>query len=303
MQRFRGIYNILSTPFRDDGSLDEESLWRLTGAVSESGVDGITILGVAGEAHRLVESERQRVIEIVMEVNAGRLPIIVGTSREGTVATIAACHEAEAVGAAGFMIAPPTFVQPGPGLTQHYQRIADATNLPIVLQDYPVVNGVTMSPRAMADLVEAVPSITTIKLEDVPTPQRIAQTLALLDGHDVTIVGGLGGMYLLDELRSGGAGTMNGFAYPEVLVKIWRAWDTGDREQAAAVFYHYLPLLVFEGQPKLGIAIRKELLHRRGLIDSPLVRQPGPRLDESTAAGLDDTMRWLGFTDAANLPN
>jgi len=295
MQPLQGVYNILSTPFGDDGSLDEASLRRLVDATIGMGVDGITVLGVAGEAHKLLDAERQRVLEIVMEVNAGRVPIIVGTSREGTEATIAACREAAASGAAGFMIAPPTFVQPGPVLTSHYQRIADATDLSIVLQDYPVVNGVTMTPRAMADLVQAVPAITTIKLEDVPTPQRTAQTLAMLEGHSVSIVGGLGGMYLLDELRRGGAGTMTGFAYPEVLVAIWQAWVAGDRQRAAEVYYRFLPLLVFEGQPKLGVAIRKELLRRRGLIDSPAVRQPGPRLDEGTAADLSEAMAWLGL--------
>jgi 4-hydroxy-tetrahydrodipicolinate synthase len=301
MQAFHGVYHILSTPFRADGSLDEEGVEHLTSAVIDMGVDGVTILGVAGEAQKLVGDERRRVVDIVMTVNAGRVPIIVGTSSDGTEATIAACQEAAAKGAAGFMIAPPTFVQPGPGLTRHYQRIGEATDLPIVLQDYPIVNGVTMSPRAIADLVENVPSITTIKLEDVPTPQRTAQTLALLEGHDVSIVGGLGGMYLLDELRSGAAGTMTGFAYPELLVQIWKAWDAGDHDRAVETFYRYLPLLVFEGQPKLGVAIRKEILRRRGFIASALVRQPGPVLDDSVSAGLDQTMRWLGLSEGATL--
>jgi 4-hydroxy-tetrahydrodipicolinate synthase len=156
-----------------------------------------------------------------------------------------------------------------------------------------------MAPQAMAELVDSVPAITTIKLEDVPTPQRTSHTLALLEGHDVTIVGGLGGMYLLDELRRGSAGTMTGFAYPEVLVAIWQAWTTDDRQRAAEVYYRYLPLLVFEGQPKLGVAIRKELLRRRGLIKSSAVRQPGPRLDEGTAADLSETPAWLGIENGA----
>lgn len=302
MQPVRGVYCILSTPFRDDGSLDEASLERLTGAVIAMGVDGITILGVAGEAQKLVDAERKRVVEITVAVNAGRVPVIFGTSMDGTEATIAACQAAESMGAAGLMIAPPTFVQPGPGLSRHFQRIAAATNLPIVLQDYPPVNGVTMSPRAMADLAKEVASITTIKLEDVPTPQRTAQTVALLAGHDVTVLGGLGGTYFLDELRGGSSGTMTGFSYPEVLVQIWQAWASGDREQAASIYYRYQPLLVYEGQPKLGVAVRKEVLRRRGLIASAAVRQPGPALDESATAALDETMRWLGISEDGTLP-
>jgi 4-hydroxy-tetrahydrodipicolinate synthase len=292
MEPLRGVYNILSTPFEENGSLDEASLRRLTDATIRAGVDGITILGVAGEAHKLIEDERRRVLRVVMEVNAGRVPIVVGASRDGTEATIAASAEAQEAGAAGLMIAPPTFVQPGAALTEHYQRIAEAVDLPIVLQDFPLVNGVTMSPRAMADLVRAVPAITTVKLEDVPAPQRIAQTLALLDGQ-ATIVGGLGGMYLLDELRRGGSGTMTGFAYPEVLIEIWQAWDAGDRRRATEAYYQYLPLLVFEGQPKLGVAIRKDILRRRGLIASATVRRPGLQLDAGTAADLTETLEYL----------
>jgi 4-hydroxy-tetrahydrodipicolinate synthase len=144
----------------------------------------------------------------------------------------------------------------------------------------------------MADLVHAVPAITTVKLEDPPTPQRVAQTLALLDGA-ATIVGGLGGTYLLDELRRGTTGTMTGFAYPEVLVAIVRAWQAGDRQLATETYYRYLPLLTFEGQPKLGVAIRKEILRRRGLIDHATVRRPGPSLDPGTAEDLSETLAWL----------
>jgi 4-hydroxy-tetrahydrodipicolinate synthase len=290
----RGVYNILSTPFTESGALDVASLRRLTTATVETGVDGITVLGVAGEAGKLLEEERRQVIELVMEVNAGRLPIVVGTSREGTDATVAACREAEQAGAAGVMVAPPAFMQPGTAMQAHYEAIAAAISIPIVLQDFPPVNGVTLAPRAMADLVQAVPAITTIKLEDVPTPQRTAQTLALLqEQQGVTVVGGLGGMYLLDELRRGASGTMTGFAYPEVLVDIWRAWAAGDRQRAAEVYYRHLPLLVFEGQPKLGVAIRKEILRRRGLIASATVRRPGPILDPGTAADLTETLAWV----------
>ena len=294
MIALKGVYNILTTPFMADGALDEKSLRRLTEAVINMGVTGITILGVAGEAHKLTEPESTHVVNVVMEINAGRVPIIIGTSRDGTDTTIAAAKAAQAAGASAVMIAPPTFSQPGPGLIEHFQRIGASIDIPVVLQDYPPVNGVTLSPRAMADLVEAVPTITTIKLEDAPTPQRIAQTLALI-GDQATIVGGLGGMYLLDELRRGGSGTMTGFAFPEVLISIWRAWQNGDRSTAAEIYYKYLPVLVFEGQPKLGVAIRKEILRRRGLIDHAAVRHPGPRLDAGVLSDLDETLSHIGI--------
>jgi len=302
MNQIRGVYNILTTPFRPDGSLDEPSLRRLTNAIIGMGVDGITVLGVTGEAQKLTEPERARVVATVMEVDDGRVPIIVGASRDGTEPAIAACRAAQEAGAAGVMVAPPTFAQPGPALIEHFRRIGESIDIPIVLQDYPPVNGVTLSPRALADLVEAVPAITTIKLEDPPTPQRFAQTLALT-GNRVSIVGGAGGMYLLDELRRGSSGTMTGFAFPEVLIAICHAWEKGDRESAAETYYKYLPVLIFEGQPKVGVAIRKEVLRRRGLIDCAFIRRPGLTLDDGTLTGLLATLEFTGIEAAFPPPD
>jgi 4-hydroxy-tetrahydrodipicolinate synthase len=296
MEGLRGVYTILTTPFARDGSLDETSLRTLVEAVINGGVDGITALGVAGEAQKLTAVERERLLMVVMEVARNRVPVYVGTSLDGTDATVEASRQAEEAGAAGIMVAPPTFLQPGAALTEHYRRISKAIGIPIILQDYPPVNGVTMSPRAMADLCEAVRSITTIKLEGTPTPQRTAQTLALAHAG-VTVVGGLGGMYLLDELRRGASGTMTGFAYPEVLVRIWRTWQAGDRQAACETYYRYLPILVFEGQPGIGLAIRKEILRRRGLIKYATVRHPGPQMDDGTACGLTETLRALSLAE------
>ena len=289
MEPVSGVYAILATPFLPDGELDETSLRRLTAATIEAGVDGITALGVAGEAHKLDDTERRRVMMTVLEVTDGRLPVVVGASRESTHATVAAARMAKAAGAFGVMVAPPTFVQPGPALTTHFQHISEATGLPIVLQDFPPVNGVTLPARSIAELVQSVPQIIAVKVEDPPTPQRAAHLIDMI-GDGVRIVGGLGGVYLLDELRCGSRGTMTGFAYPEVLVAIWRAWTRGDRAQAATIYYRYLPLLVSEGQPKLGLAIRKEVLRRRGLIAHAAVRKPGPIADARTLEALSQTL-------------
>lgn len=292
MQPLAGVYNILATPFDPDGALDIAGLRRLTEAVIAAGVDGITILGVAGEAQKLSSGERDQVTDAVLETVAGRLPVFVGASQEATGTTIAASLAAERAGAAGVMIAPPTFLQPGPALTEHFRRIGEALSIPIILQDYPPVNGVTMSPQAMAGLAAAVPSITTIKLEGTPTPQRTAQTLALT-GARTSVLGGLGGMYMLDELRRGASGTMTGFAYPEVLVDIWSSWRAGERTRAAETYAQYLPLLVFEGQPGIGLAIRKEILRRRGFIDCAAVRHPGPSIDQGILNDLEETLSLL----------
>ncbi|CAA9576525.1 MAG: 4-hydroxy-tetrahydrodipicolinate synthase [uncultured Thermomicrobiales bacterium] len=279
MQGLEGIYVIVSTPFDEAGHVDEDSFERLLDATVESGVQGVTILGVAGEAPRLSDAERERLQEMALRTIAGRIPVIVGVSHDGTDVTVARTRAAAEAGAAGVMVAPPAFSKIGPSLVTHFGRIGAEGGLPIVLQDYPPVNGVSMSPGFMAQLCEAVPEIVTIKLEDPPTALRMRQTRALA-GDRITFQGGLSGLYFLDELRAGASGAMTGFPYPEVLLDIWEAFRRGEEEEAATIYGRFLPLILLDGQPALGVATRKEILVRRGQIRHATVRQPGANLDE-----------------------
>jgi 4-hydroxy-tetrahydrodipicolinate synthase len=286
MQGLEGIYVIVSTPFDESGRLDEESFATLLDATVASGVQGITILGVAGEAPRLNDAERERLTGVAMRTIAGRVPVIVGVSHDGTAVTIERTQAARDAGAAGVMIAPPNFSKIGKGLIEHYRRIGAEGGLPIVLQDYPPVNGVSMSPQFMAEMVTAVPEIVTIKLEDIPTATRIRQTAAALPAGRITFQGGLSGVWLLDELRAGASGAMTGFPYPEILVEIWQSFKSGDAERAASLYYRYLPLMLLDGQPGTGVAARKEVQVRRGQIKHATVRAPGLSLEPAAKRDL-----------------
>ena len=138
-----------------------------------------------------------------------------------------------------------------------------------------------MAPPFIARLFQEIPSVHYLKLEDPPTPTKIT-AIRNLAGDDLAIFGGLGGMYLLDELVRGSAGAMTGFAYPEVLVAICRHMVEGDKTQAEEVFYRHLPLLLFEFQEGIGVGIRKYALQQRGLISTGRVRHPGPQITEET---------------------
>jgi 4-hydroxy-tetrahydrodipicolinate synthase len=97
----------------------------------------------------------------------------------------------------------------------------------------------------------------------------------------------------LEELRHGAVGTMTGFAFPEILVRIYRAHAAGDADAAAAIFYRYCPLIRFENQPRINLALRKHIYHRRGVIASPRARAPFAAVDPGTLADLDDLLRRL----------
>ena len=287
------VFNITPTPFHDDGSLDLESLRRLTAFTREKGVNGMTILGVLGEADKLTEAERDSVIATTIEAAGTGFPICVGTTHAGTDGCIAYSQRAQELGATAVMVAPPRMARVNDAaLERHYRAVADAIDIAVVVQDFPpAVGGLLMSVEVIARIGAASPKLRCLKLEDEPSPMKVSQVLAA--NPQVKIFGGLGGMMFLEELRHGAHGTMTGFAYPEILVEIFRRFTAGDVDGAAEVFYRYLPLIRFENQPRINLAIRKHIYHRRGAIASPRARAPYAPVDAETLADLDDILRRL----------
>ena len=290
---FSGVFNITPTPFHDDGRLDHDSIRRLTAFTRDKGVDGMTILGVLGEADKLTERERDEVIAATIEAAGPGFPICVGTTHAGTDGCIAYSRRAAELGAAAVMIAAPKLARPNDAaLKRHYLAVAEAIDLPIVVQDFPpAVGGITMSVELIAALAAESPKLVHLKLEDEPAPMKVSQVLEA--NPAVRVMGGLGGMMLLEELRHGAIGTMTGFAFPEILVEIYRRFSGGDRDGATEVFYRYLPLIRFENQPRINLALRKHIYHRRGAIASPRARAPFAAVDAGTLADLDDLLTRL----------
>lgn len=288
-----GIYNITPTPFHQDGTLDEPSLRQLTAFTRGTGVQGMTILGVLGEADKLTEAERDRVTALVIETAGHSFPVCVGTTHAGTDGCIAYSRQAQAAGAKAVMVAPPKLARANDAaLERHYLAVADAIDIPVVVQDFPpAVGGITMSVELIARLAAASPRLAFLKLEDEPAPMKITQILAA--SKDVKVFGGLGGMMFLEELRHGAIGTMTGFAFPEILVDIHARFTAGDLDGATDVFYQFLPIIRFENQPRINLALRKHIYQRRGVIANARVRAPYTPVDADTLADLDDILRRL----------
>ncbi|MCL6552607.1 MAG: dihydrodipicolinate synthase family protein [Firmicutes bacterium] len=296
-----GVYTILPTPFADDGRLDLASLERVVEFALAAGVHGLTILGILGEAHKLGEDERRQVVDTVVRRTAGRVPVVVGASAPATDLAIRYGQEAQALGATALMVAPPVNLRSLDAVREYYRRVHDATQAPLVVQDEPVFSGVVMPAAFLAALTDDLPRARAIKLEELPSPLKVAQVLAAAR-QPVAVYGGMGGVYFYEELVRGAAGTMTGFAFPEVLVAIYTAYTAGDRAGARAIFYRYLPLIRYEGQPGIGLALRKELLRRRGVIASAAIRHPGPVLDPGSRAELDELLRVLDLAGAGTAP-
>jgi 4-hydroxy-tetrahydrodipicolinate synthase len=291
----QGIYNIVPTPFDETGAIDEASLARLIEFVIGTGVDGLTILGFLGEAGKLTESERATVIDISVATAAGRVPVVVGATAPATDPGVAFARDAVARGAAGLLVAPPRLTRPNEAaVRRHYETLADAVDVPIVVQDFPAGSGVFMSPDFIAGLAAAIPSCRWLKLEDDPTIQKVSAIRAA--NPDIGIFGGLGGNFMLEELQRGAIGMMTGFGFPEILVSIWRHFRAGEAERARDTFYRYLPLIRYENQPGLNLALRKLIYQKRGAMDHAAPRRPYPALDDTTLVELDALLAHLGLT-------
>jgi 4-hydroxy-tetrahydrodipicolinate synthase len=291
--KLEGVYSVLPTPFGPDGALDEHSLRRVVDLFVAAGVNGVTALGVTGEVARLDEAERRRVLEVVVQQVDGRIGIVAGTTAEGTRTCIAYSRQAREIGATAVMVSPPRMAKlNSDAVIRHFSALAGAVDVEIVVQDYPPISGYAMEPALLARIAQEIPSARTIKLEDPPTPFKTSRILERTGNLDVRIFGGLGGVFLLEELLAGATGAMTGFAFPELLVQIVSLYRSGRVDEAAEVFYRAVPLMRFEFQEGIGMAIRKEILYRRGALDSPSTRAPAAGLDRTTRDALDRVMAW-----------
>jgi len=297
--QLEGVYSVLPTPFHPTGDLDELSLRRVIDLFIAAGINGVTALGVTGEVARLDDEERRRVLQLVVDQVGGRIGVVAGTTAEGTRTCIAYSRHAHEAGATAVMVSPPRMAKlNSEAVIRHYKALADAVDIEIVVQDYPPISGFAMEPALLARIAREIPRARTIKLEDPPTPFKTSRILEAAGETPVRIFGGLGGVFLLEELLAGAAGAMTGFAFPEILVGIVSRFRAGQVDEAADLFYRSVPLMRFEFQEGIGMAIRKEVLHRRGALATPATRAPGASLDRATREALDRVMQWVEATTA-----
>ena len=293
-----GVHNVMATPFLPDESLDVDSINSLVGYCASAGCEGVLILGVLGEADRLSDAERDAVIRASVDAAGGQMQVTVGITHQSTVVTRRRALDSVEAGATAVMVSPPIGSAAGPALHDHFARIAENLPIPVVVQDHPTSSGVNMPVDFIAGLAGVLPPGGVVKLEAPPTAPKTATLLHKTDAF--TVLGGLGGVSLMQELEAGSIGTMTGFALPDVLVRIVSAYRRGDVEAAYRAFEEALPVIVFEAQPGAGVGLRKEILRRRGAIAHATVRQPAPAANPTLLASLETLLQRLEMSVAAS---
>jgi 4-hydroxy-tetrahydrodipicolinate synthase len=298
----KGVIPISPTPFHADGRVDMESMARLTDYFVSCGVDGITILGQLGEAPKLEFQESRAIIELVAKRTT--LPIVVGVSAPGFAAMRALAREALEIGASGVMIGPPNTLRTDDQIVGYYRQAAEAIgpDVPFVLQDYPLTFSVVMTPNVIKRIVTENASCVVLKHEDWPGLDKITALRGFeRDGsmRHIAILTGNGGLFLDFEMERGADGANTGYAFPEMLVDVVKLSAAGKRDQAHDLFDAHLPYLRYEQQQgSLGLAVRKYVYMRRGLISCDAQRKPSIALNAQAKNEVEYLLSRIARTDS-----
>ena len=295
-----GVYAIAVTPFTPDGAIDATSVDRMSDFYLSCGVSGLTILGIMGEAQKLDPAEALAFSnQVVRRLN---VPVIVGVSAPGFAAMRSLARGVMDGGAAGVMIAPPAALRTDDQIINYYTQAVTAigADIPFVIQDYPLLLTVVMTPKVIRQIVMNNPSCVMLKHEDWPGLDKISALRAFQrDGslRPLSILTGNGGLFLDFEMERGADGAMTGYAFPDMLVDVVEHSRQGRRDVAHDLFDAHLPLIRYEQQQGIGLAVRKYVLQKRGAIAHDTQRAPGSSLNATARAEVDYLLNRLARHD------
>jgi 4-hydroxy-tetrahydrodipicolinate synthase len=286
-----GVFPIAPTAFRPDGGLDWASTEKLFAYYDGIGADGTTVLGIMGEAPKLEPEESLRIVRTAVAGMPGK-PVIVGVSAPGFAAMRSLARESMDLGAAAVMIAPPPSLRTDDQIVGYYAQAIEAigSDIPFVIQDYPLTLSVVMTPAVIRRIVMDNPSCVMLKHEDWPGLEKIS-TLRKFQAEGslrpISILTGNGGLFLDFEMERGADGAMTGYAFPELLIDVVRLQKAGRRDEAHDIFDAHLPLMRYEQQQGVGLAVRKYTMMKRGILAHDAQRKPGSALSATAKAEVD----------------
>ena len=291
-----GIFIVAVTPLDDKRNQDLESYRSLIEYYSRAGVRGLTIMGESAERDLLSDKERQRILSTTFNIVDGKLPIIVGTGSESLQGTVESSISAEDLGASAVMIPAPRRLKTGSGIENedaifdYYSSVGDSVGIPMVIQDFPQMDRPKMSPTLIARLNREIPNAKYLKLEDPPTPLKLTK-IRDIAGDKLRIFSALYGRDSFWDLLHGAVGIMTSSPTPEYLVAMYDAFVARDLKKAFDIYLGTLPLIYYCNES--GLAVRKEILVKRGVIRTSRMKSPEKELAESQKEELSDVLAWV----------
>lgn len=290
---FRGVFPIAPTPFSESGELDLEGQRRVLDCMVDQGVDGICILANYSEQFLIADAERDQLLDLCIDHVAGRVPVIVTISHFSTSIAAERGKRAAEAGAAMLMMMPPYhgsgLQASDQGMEEHFARVAEASGIPIVLQDAPL-SGVRLSIPQLVRLAKLVPLVRYFKVEQPGTAAKLRALIA--QGGDL-IAGPFDGeesITLMADLDAGATGTMPSALLPDLIKPVVEAHRAGDRDRAAELYAGILPLINYENR-QCGLRATKTVMKEGRVIASDAVRHPLEALHPATREGLLELAR------------
>jgi len=289
-KNINGVIPILQTPFDANGNIDTDNLRRVVDFNIDAGVGGVGI-ALASEVQLFNESERDVLLKTVVDQTNGRVPVVMNTGAGGTDLAVFYSKRAEEFGVDAVMITPPNsgIGSANPeAIRQYFRSIASAVNVAVALQD---VQFAQVAPQLVAEIADELENVVACKMETPPTPARIAATVDAVEGG-INVLGGGGATFLMEELSRGSTGTMPFSSTPAEFVGIFKLYNDGNVEEAISLFNNRIaPLCHLVSQaPELAIGFHKQILKKRGLIDSAVVREPAAKPDVHTQRDIDELL-------------
>ncbi|MCY3779380.1 MAG: dihydrodipicolinate synthase family protein [Chloroflexi bacterium] len=267
-----GIFQILQTPFDERGNIDWDSFARQIEYCIAAGAHGMVVPALASEFFTLSDAERKQVVAFAGEHIAGRAPFVVGVQGLNQHIALDFARQACEHDATALMAMPPYLRKAPKAEVREYYRQLAQFNRPLIIQNAPAPIGSPLSPSELVNVLAAEDNILYIKEETNPILHHISEILALDTGNCAGVFGGANGIYLIDELKRGACGNMPAGGMVDVQVKIYDLYRAGEFEQAEHLNHQLLPLLNYA--MVYGVSFHKYVLWRRGVLNSPFVRDP-----------------------------
>ncbi len=290
-QPISGIVPILLTPFDDSGAIDFDGLAAEIDFAIAAGVHGLGV-ALGSEVFKFNEAERLEVTTAVVGAVRGRVPVVINTGAHGTDLAVHYSRLAEKAGADALMVIPPHFWPVSAAeIAHYYQTIDAAVGIPIVLQDIPQA---PVSPALAVRLAGECRNVRYVKVETLPITTKVME-MAAVASEVLTIFGGAGGGYFIEEMRRGARGTMPFPSQSDAFVETWNRFAAGDEAGARRVFDRTIMPVVRLGNQggDTFFHIQKQLLVKRGIFRSAAVRAPTIAIDPVTRREIDELVEEL----------
>lgn len=285
---YQGVFPVVPTTFREDGTLDLASQKRCVDFMMDAGSDGLCILANFSEQFLLADEEREVLTRTILEHVAGRVPVIVTTTHFGTQVCAARSRRAQDQGAAMVMVMPPyhgaTLRVSEEKIHEFYARVSDRISIPIMIQDAPVA-GTPLTAAFLARMAREIEHVAYFKIETAGAAGKLRELIRIGGNAVEGPWDGEEGITLLPDLEAGATGAMTGGGYPDGIRQILDPWRAGRREEAAQAYFRWLPLINYENR-QCGILTAKALMKAGGIIECEAPRHPFPALHPATREGL-----------------